>query len=68
MIVSSGCGGAVVGRRPPWGPDSTTSPEHAGDEPLELASRLPGVPIVVDADSGRAVLGRPPENVRELLR
>jgi arsenate reductase len=25
-------------------------------------------PIVVDADSGRAVLGRPPENVRELLR
>jgi arsenate reductase len=24
-------------------------------------------PIVVDADSGRAVLGRPPENVKELL-
>ena len=24
-------------------------------------------PIVVDADSGRAVLGRPPENVTELL-
>ena len=24
-------------------------------------------PIVVDADSGRAVLGRPPENVAELL-
>lgn len=24
-------------------------------------------PIVVDTDSGRAVVGRPPENVRELL-
>jgi arsenate reductase len=24
-------------------------------------------PIVVDTDSGRAVLGRPPENVKELL-
>jgi arsenate reductase len=24
-------------------------------------------PIVVDADSGRAVIGRPPENVRDLL-
>ncbi len=35
------------------GPDSTTSPEKAGDEPLELAFRLPGVPIVVDADRVR---------------
>ena len=25
-------------------------------------------PIVVDSDSGRAVVGRPPENVKELLR
>ncbi len=25
-------------------------------------------PIVVDTDSGRAVVGRPPENVNELLR
>ncbi len=32
------------------GPDPREGPALAGDEPLELASRLPGVPIVVDAD------------------
>ncbi len=32
------------------GPDTGLSAERAGDEPLEMAERLPGVPIVVDAD------------------
>jgi len=35
------------------GPDALASVERAGDEPLEMASRLPGVPIVVDANRGR---------------
>jgi len=32
------------------GPEIQISANQAGDEPLELAQRLPGVPIVVDAD------------------
>jgi tetraacyldisaccharide 4'-kinase len=32
------------------GPDPGVPVDRAGDEPLELASRLPGVPVVVDAD------------------
>jgi tetraacyldisaccharide 4'-kinase len=32
------------------GPDPRLAVEAAGDEPLELAARLPGVPVVVDAD------------------
>jgi tetraacyldisaccharide 4'-kinase len=35
------------------GPDPGVDPRRAGDEPLELASRLPGVPVVVDADRVR---------------
>jgi tetraacyldisaccharide 4'-kinase len=35
------------------GPDPGVSVEKAGDEPLELAHRLPGVPVVVDADRVR---------------
>ena len=35
------------------GPDSGYGPDRTGDEPLELAVRLPGVPIVVDADRVR---------------
>jgi tetraacyldisaccharide 4'-kinase len=35
------------------GPDHGQSAATAGDEPLELADRLPGVPIVVDADRVR---------------
>jgi len=37
----------VIGPEPAFGPDRT------GDEPLEMASRLPGVPVVVDADRVR---------------
>ncbi len=35
------------------GPDPDISVGAAGDEPLELANRLPGVPVVVDADRVR---------------
>jgi tetraacyldisaccharide 4'-kinase len=35
------------------GPDTGFAAERAGDEPLEMAERLPGVPIVVDADRAR---------------
>jgi tetraacyldisaccharide 4'-kinase len=35
------------------GPAPRTRPELVGDEPLEMAARLPGVPIVVDADRAR---------------
>lgn len=35
------------------GPDPRVDAERAGDEPLELASRLPGVPVVVDPDRVR---------------
>jgi arsenate reductase len=35
---------------------------------LEAHPRALQRPIVVDEDSGRAVIGRPPENVHELLK
>jgi tetraacyldisaccharide 4'-kinase len=35
------------------GPDPELAVDRAGDEPLEMAGRLPGVPIVVDADRVR---------------
>jgi len=35
------------------GPDPREDSRRAGDEPLEFASRLPGVPVVVDADRAR---------------
>lgn len=35
------------------GPDPRQSAAEVGDEPLEMARRLPGVPIVVDADRVR---------------
>ncbi len=35
------------------GPEPKVPVRMAGDEPLELASRLPGVPVVVDADRVR---------------
>lgn len=35
------------------GPDPLVSAQRAGDEPLELAARLPGVPVVVDPDRVR---------------
>jgi len=38
------------------GPETGISVEGSGDEPAELASRLPGVPIIVDADRYRGGL------------
>jgi tetraacyldisaccharide 4'-kinase len=35
------------------GPEPTATVRVVGDEPLELAARLPGVPVVVDADRVR---------------
>ncbi len=35
------------------GPDPALDVDRTGDEPLEMAERLPGVPIVVDADRVR---------------
>ena len=35
------------------GPDPQVSVQETGDEPLELAARLPGVPVVVDHDRVR---------------
>lgn len=35
------------------GPDTEFAVEQAGDEPLEMAARLPGVPIIVDSDRVR---------------
>ena len=43
------------------GPEPGLSVQQTGDEPMELARRLPGVPIVVDADrrqGGREALRR----------
>jgi tetraacyldisaccharide 4'-kinase len=35
------------------GPEPGSGPAQAGDEPVEMAIRLPGVPVVVDADRVR---------------
>ena len=35
------------------GPDPRQTAAEVGDEPLEMARRLPGVPIIVDADRAR---------------
>jgi tetraacyldisaccharide 4'-kinase len=35
------------------GPEPRQTVAEAGDEPIEMAHRLPGVPVVVDADRGR---------------
>jgi tetraacyldisaccharide 4'-kinase len=35
------------------GPEPRQTVDEVGDEPLEMAGRLPGVPIVVDADRAR---------------
>jgi tetraacyldisaccharide 4'-kinase len=48
------------------GPEPGLGPELIGDEPLEMARRLPGVPIVVDADrvrGGRAAIGHRADTV-----
>lgn len=49
-VLSRGYGRAVEDPVVLIGPEPKATVASAGDEPLELASRLPGVPVVVDAD------------------
>jgi tetraacyldisaccharide 4'-kinase len=49
-VLTRGYGRVVADPVVLVGPEPKTSVSIAGDEPLELASRLPGVPVVVDAD------------------
>lgn len=55
-ILSRGYGRA--GDRPEvvLGPEPHLGPSQVGDEPLELALRLPGIPVVVDADRSRGAV------------
>jgi tetraacyldisaccharide 4'-kinase len=52
-VLTRGYGRSESGPLVVIGPDPKVAVEVAGDEPLELAWRLPGVPIVVDADRAR---------------
>lgn len=52
-VLTRGYGRSLADPLVLLGPDAETSPSVAGDEPLELANKLPGVPIVVDADRVR---------------
>jgi tetraacyldisaccharide 4'-kinase len=52
-VLTRGYGRSVTEPVVLIGPTPTASVDEAGDEPLELAHRLPGVPIVVDADRVR---------------
>jgi tetraacyldisaccharide 4'-kinase len=52
-VLTRGYGRSEGGSLVVIGPNPKVAVEAAGDEPLELAQRLPGVPIVVDADRAR---------------
>jgi tetraacyldisaccharide 4'-kinase len=52
-VLTRGWGRTEAGPVVVIGPDPGQPVEIAGDEPLELAARLPGVPVVVDADRVR---------------
>jgi tetraacyldisaccharide 4'-kinase len=52
-VLSRGYGRAGSEPQVVVGPHPGVSPEVAGDEPLEIAQRLPGVPVVVDGDRAR---------------
>jgi tetraacyldisaccharide 4'-kinase len=49
-VLTRGYGRVVADPMVIVGPEPKPTVSSAGDEPLELASRLPGVPVVVDAD------------------
>ncbi len=59
-VLSRGYGRGEVRQQIVTGPAPRQSVREVGDEPLEMARRLPGVPIVVDADRcrGGAAAGR----------
>ena len=52
-VLTRGYGRAAADPVVLVGPEPKATVSTAGDEPLELASRLPGVPVVVDADRVR---------------
>jgi len=52
-VLTRGYGRSVAEPVVLVGPDPRTAAHTAGDEPLELAARLPGVPVVVDPDRVR---------------
>ena len=52
-VLTRGYGRAVDETVVLIGPEPGETFREAGDEPIELAQRLPGVPIVVDADRAR---------------
>lgn len=52
-VLTRGYGRSVAEPVVLLGPDPGTDVRSTGDEPLELASRLPGVPVVVDPDRVR---------------
>ena len=52
-VLTRGYGRRDQGQQVVVGPDPRQRVADVGDEPLELARRLPGVPVVVDADRAR---------------
>jgi tetraacyldisaccharide 4'-kinase len=52
-VLTRGYGRRVSAPQLVMGPEPEIGPDRAGDEPLEMALRLPGVPIVVDHDRVR---------------
>jgi len=52
-VLTRGYGRATTDPLVVIGPEPGLSPEATGDEPLEMARRLPGVPVVVDGDRVR---------------
>jgi tetraacyldisaccharide 4'-kinase len=52
-VLTRGYGRVVADPVVLIGPEPKATVATTGDEPLELASRLPGVPVVVDADRTR---------------
>jgi tetraacyldisaccharide 4'-kinase len=55
-VLTRGYGRSDPSPRVLFGPDPQLEPWQAGDEPLEMAAVLPGVPIVVDADRARGAV------------
>jgi len=52
-VLTRGYGRSIAEPVVVVGPDPGMAVDRTGDEPLEMAGRLPGVPIVVDADRVR---------------
>jgi len=55
-VLTRGYGRSGRGPLVLLGPDPLPLPAQAGDEPVEMARRLPGIPVVVDVDRARGGL------------